>query len=119
MNNFTCKRCGQCCGPVWFSKTEYKAAFRVAKKLGVSLVKQYLDEKPVYVPRQILRQCVLPRGQIRELIIKEGFICPFLGKDNEGKSLCRIYNLRPEICRQFGNTDIDPRLKCSNQKEDE
>ena len=114
MTDFICRRCGECCGAVWFTKTEYKAVFRVASKLGVSLVKQYLDGKPVYVPRQVLRQSPSPRGQIRDLVIKEGFVCPFLGKDKEGKALCRIYELRPELCRKYG---IDPRMECPKQTE--
>ena len=115
MADFTCQRCGRCCGAVCFTKTEYKAAFRVAKKLGVSLVKQYLVGKTMYIPRKILRQCEVPREQLKELIVKEKLACPFLGKDDEGKNLCRIYELRPRICRLFGSRpDLDPRLKCPN-----
>jgi Fe-S-cluster containining protein len=79
--DFTCKRCGGCCGVVYFTKAEYKSLRSTAEKLGVSLVD-----------------------------------CPFLGKDIDGKSLCRIYEQRPEICRLFGaRADLSPCLKCPNQ----
>ena len=115
MADFTCQRCGRCCGVIAFTKAEYKAVSHAAKKLGVSLVKQHLAGKSMYIPRQILRQCDVPREQLKELIVKEKLACPFLEKDKEGKSLCRIYELRPRICRLFGSRpDLDPRLKCPN-----
>jgi len=118
MNNFTCKRCGQCCGVVPFNKAEYKAARRTAEKLGVSLVKQYIRGTPHYVPRALLRQ--IEHGQVNDLVKSGKLECPFLEKDNDGKCLCRIYELRPRKCRIFGTrSDIDPRLNCPNQDEKE
>ena len=120
MADFTCKRCGRCCGPVCFSKAEYKAASHAAEKLGVSLVKRYLAGKPMYVPRQIVRQCEMSPAQLKEQTAIEKLECPFLGKDGEGKSFCKIYDLRPRICRLFGSrSDLDPRMKCLSQKEEE
>jgi Fe-S-cluster containining protein len=105
---------------VCFSKAEYKAVSRAAEKLGVSLIKRYLRGEPKYIPRQIVRQCEMSPAAIKEQVAAEKLECPFLGKDGEGKSLCRIYELRPRICRLFGSRpDIDPRMKCQNQKEDE
>ena len=118
MNNFTCKRCGQCCGVVPFNKTEYKAVRRTAEKLGVSLVKQYIRGIPHYVPRALLRR--MEHEQVKDLAKSGKLECPFLEKNNDGKSLCQIYELRPAICRIFGTrSDIDPRLNCPNQKEKE
>jgi Fe-S-cluster containining protein len=116
-NNFTCKRCGQCCGVAPFTRAEYKAVRRTAEKLGVSLVKQYIGEKPFYIPRSIYNKMNQPLEQVVISLNHDELECPFLGTDN-GKCFCRIYELRPGVCRLFGTrADIAPELNCPNQEE--
>jgi Fe-S-cluster containining protein len=120
MNNFTCKRCGQCCGVAPFTRAEYKAARRTAEKLGVSLVKQYIEETPYYIPRSIYNKLNQPLAQVVISLNHDELECPFLGTDKDGKCYCRIYELRPGVCRIFGTrADIAPELNCPNQNEGE
>jgi Fe-S-cluster containining protein len=117
MADFTCRRCGECCGPAYFTRAEYKAVQRTAKNMGITLVKQYVGDRPFYLPRALARKMELPPEQIADLAGAGKMDCPFLGRDKAGKCYCRIYNLRPEICRLFGtNPGQNPRLKCPNQE---
>ena len=117
MSGFTCKRCGQCCGVAPFTRAEYKAARRTAEKLGVSLVKQYIEETPCYIPRSIYNKMNQPLEQVIISLNHDELECPFLGTDKDGNCYCRIYELRPGVCRIFGSRhDIDPLLICPNQR---
>ena len=117
MDEFTCKRCGQCCGPIWFTKAEYKAAWRRAKNLGISLVKGTIEGQRCYLPRGMARKLNRPPEELRKMIDSYELNCPFLGKDKEGKTLCRIYDVRPEICRRFGSRpDLSKRMRCPYQE---
>jgi Fe-S-cluster containining protein len=119
MANFVCRRCGKCCGLAPFTKADYKAARRAAKNLGVTLAKQYIKGKPVYLPRKSARKMELPPEQIAALVDAEKLVCPFLERDATGKSHCRIYSLRPEACRLFGtHPELSPFLQCPNQGRD-
>lgn len=115
MTDFICRRCGKCCGLVPFTRAEYKTIRKSAEKMGITLVKQYINGKPAYLPRQLARKLELPPEKIAELVELD---CPFLGKDKDGKALCRIYDLRPGICRLFGNNpEQHPLLKCLVQEQ--
>ena len=114
INEFVCQRCGGCCGPVCFSKEEYKAVWRRAKNMGISLVKTTIEGSTHYTTRKMARNLNNTPEELTKII--ESFVCPFLDKDTEGKTLCRIYDMRPETCRLFGSRpDLDERLKCFNQ----
>jgi len=116
MNKFNCKRCGQCCGVAPFTKKEYKEAKKAAAKLGVSLVKQYIGNKPYYIPRSIYNKMNQPLEQVIISVKTADFDCPFLGKNEAGNHYCKIYNIRPEICRLFGSYGhLSEELKCPNQ----
>jgi Fe-S-cluster containining protein len=96
-----------------FSKSEYKAVRRTAKRLGITLVKVFIHDQPYYLPRSLARLCDLPPEQINP----EKISCPFLGKDKSDKYICLVYDLRPEVCRLFGtHPGKSPRLVCPNQK---
>jgi len=117
MANFTCKRCGECCGVAPFTRREYKAVRRTAEKLGISLIKQYIEGTPFYIPRSIYNKMSQPLEQIVISLQMGDLDCPFLGKDKDGKCYCRIYDLRPGVCQLFGTRhDIAPELKCPNQE---
>jgi Fe-S-cluster containining protein len=117
MADFTCRRCGQCCGAAPFIKAEYKAVRRTAKNMGISLVKHYIEGETYYLPRKLARKLELPPEQIAALIVADKLDCPFLGRDGTGKSYCHIYSLRPEVCRLFGvRPDLSPHLQCPNQE---
>jgi Fe-S-cluster containining protein len=76
-----------------------------------------MNGKPAYFTRQTARKLELPPDKIAELVEQEKLDCPFLGKDEAGKSFCRIYDLRPEICRLFGsNPERHPLLKCPHEE---
>jgi len=114
MSEFTCHRCGDCCGLVPFNKSEYKAVRRTAKNMGITLVKtEIVIGQHGYLPRALARLFELPPEKINP----EKIVCPFLGKDAEGKHICRIYDLRPEVCKLFGvHPEQSPRLVCRRQK---
>jgi Fe-S-cluster containining protein len=118
MGNFICQRCGRCCGPVYFNKVEYKTIQRHANNMGITMVKGKIGESIFYLPRTLSRKLLLPKEEVARLIETGGLDCPFLGKDKEGNSLCRIYDQRPEVCRLFGShPELDRRMKCPKQKE--
>jgi len=83
----------------------------------MELVKVDTDGMPIlYLPRALARKTSLPPEKLSKLIKNNELDCPFLGKDESGKSLCRIYESRPEICRMFGaHPEINPKLACPNQ----
>jgi Fe-S-cluster containining protein len=111
---FKCKRCGGCCGLAPFTKADYKAAWRKAKNLGVTLVKQQIEGKRFYIPRSIERRLA---RETQENIAKHPLVCPFV-KIAPGGAVCMIYELRPEICRLFGeHSEQHDLLKCPNQEE--
>jgi len=113
MSEFTCYRCGNCCGLAPFTKSEYKAVRRTAKNMGITLVKTEIGDRQCYLPRALARLFELPP----EKIDPKKIVCPFLGMDNEGKHFCRVYELRPEVCRLFGvHPEQSPRLVCPRQK---
>jgi Fe-S-cluster containining protein len=117
MADFICKRCGECCGPIYFNKAEYKAVCRRAKNMGISLVKGTMYGQRCYLPRDLARKLNKPQEEIKKMIDRFELNCPFLGKDNEGKSFCRIYDVRPGICRIFGSRpDLNERLRCPKQE---
>ena len=113
MTEFICQRCGQCCGLAPFTRSEYKAVWRTAKNMGITLVKINIEGQQYYLPRALARLFEIPP----EKVDPEKISCPFLGQDKEKKFYCRIYELRPEICRLFGTHPEDsPRLVCPQQK---
>lgn len=117
---FKCQRCGECCGIVPFSKDEYKKVMRIAKKMNVSFTKDTLGTKIAYFPKKSYKAYCKIRG--KGIITdpnfdnhEAGLTCPFLEYDKDGKSLCNIYDLRPQLCRDFGN-GTHQFLTCSKNK---
>lgn len=77
MAGFKCRdQCGECCGPVAFSKDEWA---RVKGK-AVRIIEELFEDEEIVIVRTSDMSCV------------------FL--DNEKK--CAIYGDRPQICRDYG-----------------
>jgi hypothetical protein len=81
-----------------FTKAEYKAVRRTAKNMGITLVKQYIEGKPVYLPREMARKLELPPEQIAALIGADKLVCPFLGRGGK--------NLLPDIQPPAGSVPL-------------
>jgi Fe-S-cluster containining protein len=115
MSNFTCRRCGRCCGLAPFSKADYKAVFRIAKNMGITFVKMRLQNTVYYLPRSTAK--ILVSNHPERIIEGEVDItCPFMGMDKQ-QAFCRIYDKRPEVCRLFGvNTEKHRYLQCPHQE---
>jgi Fe-S-cluster containining protein len=117
---FSCRRCGACCGLVHFTKPDYERAKCRAKALGLPLVKNDLAgkfKKAMYLPKPMAERI---EGLSFEQIIRlsgEELTCPFLGWDEGKWAVCRIYAVRPDICRMFGAGNV-PELVCRHQKEE-
>jgi uncharacterized protein len=87
---FTCCRCGRCCagpeeGYVWVTAGEIVA---MAKAIG---------ETPESFRNKYVRK-VGTRISLRENSAKD---CVFLSRDDQGRSLCRLYECRPMQCRTW------------------
>jgi Fe-S-cluster containining protein len=98
-----------------FSRQEYKAVYRTAKSMGISLVKQQFRNGHIYfMSRSLVKKMSnLTLEQLRDRDLP----CPFLGREKDGKACCRIYDLRPQICRIFGSKpEHHPTLKCPYQE---
>ena len=98
MDEFTCKRCGRCCGLVPWEKGDYKAVRRVAHRLHVSFVKQSVKGRAVYFVKSIVRKA--DHGV--EKMNPKDMICPFMGTKEDGTTFCQVYEYRPLMCRRFG-----------------
>lgn len=90
---FKCTQCGNCCsgpsGYVWFTDAE---AERMAEYLGVT-VAEFLERHTRKVAgRPSLDEVKRKRGQ---------YDCIFLRRDEQGKSQCSIYPVRPTQCRTW------------------
>jgi Fe-S-cluster containining protein len=118
MSTFVCRRCGGCCGLAPFGKKDYKAVYRTAKNMGITFVKMNIENHVHYIPRSTAR--ILEAHTPEEIASGSVDItCPFLTKDENGKSLCRIYDMRPEVCRLFGiNKENHRYLVCPHQEVD-
>ncbi len=107
---FECKRCGKCCGIVPFSRAEMKAARQQARKLGVYFIKDKMGKSTVY----FAGKAEFKNGKFDPEKFQENFfICPFLQRDFTGLCSCAIYDVRPQVCRDFGKGG-HPLLQCPN-----
>jgi len=109
--DFECKRCGGCCGIVPFSRIEYKRIRDIVKRMNLLFVKTKVRENIVYYEKEIYKKF----SELKEAKSKMEFnnksskiICPFLSFEkkrfffSKKKSSCLIYDLRPQICKDFG-----------------
>ena len=84
--DFDCDGCGDCCGPIkWFSSEDI-AIKDFMKKNNIKYVRWGIED-----------------------YAKNRFKCPYLTKDKK----CKIYPVRPIICRLQGHT---PKLPCGKNK---
>ncbi len=90
--SFSCTQCGNCCtgppGYVWFNDDEARA---MAAHLGMSL-HAFLAE---YTHR------IMGKRSLNEQQSEQGYDCVFLRRDEAGKALCSIYEVRPAQCRTW------------------
>lgn len=116
-NGFVCKRCGKCCGIVPFTKKEYNDIRTIAQKRHIGFAKQDINGKAFYVAKCLVKKLNYTFNDAisGKDISLDGLVCPFLEYDVAGKASCTIYDLRPEVCRLFGNGG-HPCLVCPNNK---
>jgi Fe-S-cluster containining protein len=80
-----CNGCGGCCGPIkWFASEDF-------------VIKDYMKQNNIEYIKWGIRD-----------FIKNNFKCPYLTKDKK----CKIYPVRPIICRLQGHTE---KLPCINK----
>lgn len=72
-----CSGCGQCCSN--FLPLSLKECFRIRNYVQRKHIAEYVHRPPTAAPVQ-------------------DFTCPFR---DDGKKICTIYDIRPEICRDF------------------
>lgn len=78
LEHFSCHRCGLCCeAPVGVTEKEVKKVAKFTKMRPSEFCKEY-------------------RG-----VLYFKHPCPFFGEDEEGNKACRIYPVRPEVCRLY------------------
>lgn len=84
-----CKGCGNCCGPLPF---DY--GFYLAHKSEITVKHELIKwDRGIVVPTS-----------------KEDTTCVFFNKQT---GLCKIYDDRPQVCKDYGNID---RLKCPKKE---
>ncbi|MBI1372014.1 MAG: YkgJ family cysteine cluster protein [Phycisphaera sp.] len=90
--SFECTQCGNCCtgpsGYVWFDDAELKA---MAEHFGMT-PKEF---------RKTYAHKVHGDWSLNETLTQHGYDCVFLRRDEQGKALCSIYNVRPKQCRTW------------------
>lgn len=90
--SFSCTQCGNCCsGPpgfVWFTPAE---AQTMAKHLGL--------EVNVFLKRYA--RVSHGRYTLDERVSPQGYDCVFLKRDEKGKAMCSIYEVRPAQCKTW------------------
>jgi len=99
MEQFQCRQCGQCCLSLDYHRECTEDDFDVWRKLGRTDIMEWVgfeDDGGKNVPKYIW---VYPgTNQFTK-------VCPWLKKiPNENKYICRIHDVKPEICRQYPGT---------------
>jgi Fe-S-cluster containining protein len=97
---FKCQRCGRCCGLTPFTRTDYKRIRIKAEKLHIPFVKQTIAGHTTYLVKCIVDK-VQQVGNIEKVNPKD-IVCPFLERNEDKTTFCKIYEDRPMICRMFG-----------------
>jgi len=89
---FACTQCGNCCtgpaGYVWFEEQELLS---MAEHLGMTA-----DAFRERYTRDIDGDLSLT-----ETLTEHGYDCVFLDRDEQGRALCSIYEVRPMQCRTW------------------
>jgi hypothetical protein len=95
LENYKCQQCGKCCRiPAEHFLSE---ASRIANKINMPI-----DEF-------ILKYCQkVKKFNTKTVSIYFRTPCPFLEDQSEDKSICKIHNFRPMVCRAF------PLSSCNN-----
>jgi len=98
VDEFVCKRCGRCCGLVPWEKSEYKAVMKTARRMRVTFVKEHVQGRTVYFVRSIVKKA----SHGVENMKLEDMVCPFMDKNEDGTTFCKVYEYRPMMCQRFG-----------------
>ena len=89
---FTCTQCGNCCtgppGYVWFNDDEAREIADYLKIDTQTFHQRYAHK-------------INGRWSLNEQDTPHGYDCVFLKRDEQGKSLCGIYPVRPTQCRTW------------------
>ena len=97
MLSFECERCGDCCkGAAWLSKVINPADIEKWKAQGREDILKYL--------------CACGNSLVdpdKDNVHGTKKSCPFL-EFEEGKAKCQIYEMRPQVCKDF------PIQKCND-----
>ena len=120
---FQCRRCGECCGIVPFSRAEYKRIKKLADKRGIEFVKNKEYGRTLYFQKEVLRRLheLKEAGNLSDAkLITANIICLFkTGTNADGVCSCQIYNDRPAVCRAFGGPDQPPHFQCPIMKREQ
>lgn len=93
--DFSCKRCGNCCLYASFNEVE-EADVRLWEKGGRTDILEWVRPKPIGDGEYAYEVWIDPRTT------KEVDGCPWLKKlPNTDQHICQIYDVRPTICRYF------------------
>ncbi len=91
--SFSCTQCGNCCsgspGYVWFNAQEAQAMADFLKLDVATFLRRHAHTVD---GRWSLNERKQPDGN---------YDCVFLRRDDSGKALCSVYNVRPQQCRTW------------------
>lgn len=82
-----CDRCGGCCGPTMVTAPE------------AAEILQYLSDNKLW---KKVHEAL--KAKHDEWDLDKRLKCPLVDRDENGKSVCLVYDVRPVICRAFGQT---------------
>lgn len=107
---FECKRCGECCRvPAFFKVSdEYKKVETISEKFNIKFTEIHTGRGGTHMIPIISKQQL----DLVESGKMEKALCPFLIKTDDNKTSCSIYEMRPVLCKMFGN--IKSCSVCSN-----
>jgi len=116
-NEFVCKRCGKSCVHAipQFEEDEYIRVRNIALQKGITFIRTEHEDGPVYWTSKTfgrMLDCLQGKGKVIDG--EPVFLCEFLERDSEGKASCSIYELRPQVCREFGPNSKDITKRCLN-----
>ena len=99
MDDFSCLQCGRCCRLLDYHKELTHEDYLLWKSLGRTDIMERVGL--IRKSGEIVAYVIWIDPVTRQVSEK----CPWLKKDSENnRYLCRIYEVRPEICRQYPGT---------------
>ncbi len=109
---FECQRCGDCCRIPAFFKVcnEYPIAMKISEKYDIKFIEITNSKAGPHLIPEISKQelDMVLAGDLKKAS------CPFILKTSDNKASCSIYEIRPVLCKLFGETKSCS--VCPNQK---